>query len=64
MGEAWEGWYCCKCNEQVTEGEIQLSYLQFKRPLKGPRCPKCGAIFISEEMGRKLRGVEEQIEDK
>ena len=65
MGESWEeGWFCFKCNEKVTEGDVQLSYLGFKRPLKGPRCPKCGMVFISEETARKLRGVEEQIEDK
>lgn len=64
MGEAWEGWYCFPCNEKVTEGDVQLKYLEFKRALKGPRCPKCGAVFISEETARKLRSVEEQIEDK
>ncbi len=64
MGEAWEEWYCFKCNEKVTEGEVQFSYLQFKKPVKGTRCPKCGAVFVSEEMGRKLRSIEEQIEDK
>ncbi len=64
MGEAWEEWFCFKCQKKVLEGEVQLSYLQFTRSMKGPRCPECGAVFVSEEMARKLRNVEEQIEDK
>ena len=64
MGEEWEGWYCFKCNEKVEEGEVLFSYLQFKRPVKGPRCPRCGAVFAPEGLVRKLRSIEEQIEDK
>ncbi|HBE44464.1 MAG TPA: hypothetical protein DDW17_03170 [Deltaproteobacteria bacterium] len=64
MGKEWEGWYCFKCNEKIEEGGVLFSYLDFKRPIKGPRCPKCGAVFVSEEQGRKLRNIEEQIEDK
>jgi methionyl-tRNA synthetase len=64
MGEEWEGWYCCKCNERIIEGEVEFEYLTFKRSVDGPRCPKCGAIFVSEKLGLKLRNIEEMIEDK
>lgn len=64
MGEEWEGWYCFKCDEKIAEGEVEFSYLNFKRTVDGPRCPKCGATFVSEGMSRKLRNIEEQIEDK
>jgi len=62
--EEWEGWYCFKCNEKITEGEVEFSYLDFKRSVKGPRCPRCGTVFVSEEMAHKLRNIEEQLEDK
>lgn len=64
MAEAWEGWYCFKCKEPVAEQEVMFSYLGLRRPVKGPRCPKCSAVFVPEVMGQKLRGIEEQIEDK
>jgi methionyl-tRNA synthetase len=64
MVEPWEGWYCYRCKEQLTEGVVQFGYLGLSRPTKGPRCSKCGAVFVSEELGRKLRNIEEQIEDK
>ena len=64
MAESWQGWRCFKCKEELTEGTVQFSYLGLSRPTKGPRCPKCGAVFVSDELGRKLRNIEEQIEDK
>jgi methionyl-tRNA synthetase len=64
MAETWEGWYCFKCKERVSEESIQFTYLDFRRPVKGPRCPKCKQVFVDEELGRKLRNIEEQIEDK
>lgn len=64
MAESWEGWHCYACKERIAEGDVQLSYLQFRKPARGPRCPKCGAVFVSEELGKRLRKVEEQIEDK
>lgn len=62
--EEWEGWSCFKCNEKVTEGDVNFGYLGFRRTIKGPRCPKCGMVFVSEEKAGKLRNIEEQIEDK
>jgi methionyl-tRNA synthetase len=62
--EEWEGVYCVKCNERITEDDVEFSYLDFRRSVKGPRCPKCGIVFVSEGLGRKLRNIEEQIEDK
>lgn len=64
QAKEWEGWECFKCGESIAERDAFFSYLEFERSVKFPRCPKCGAVFISEEICKKLRTVEEQIEDK
>lgn len=61
-----KGRYICqKCNEKLVKTPVQLLYLHAGFPVELPACPKCGMIYISEElaMGRVLH-VEKSLEDK
>lgn len=60
-----EQWYCFKCKEAMLEENINLSYLEMTRPVKGLKCPKCGTAYLLED---KVEGVvrrgEEALETK
>lgn len=56
---------CTKCNIPLEQIETTLFYLDhtFKNPL--PRCPKCGQVYISEDLVKgKVSEVEMTLEDK
>jgi uncharacterized Zn finger protein len=56
---------CSKCNVELEMIETVLYYLEhtFKNAL--PRCPKCGQVYISEDLVKgKVSEVEMTLEDK
>ena len=56
---------CAACDVPLTMGKVEASYLGQRFPVELPRCPKCGFVYVSEELalGRMLK-VEQALEDK
>lgn len=60
-----EEWYCFKCKEKMVEADITMSYMDIIRFIKGLKCPKCNAAYLTEEtVVEVVRKGEEQIEAK
>ncbi|TEB04438.1 hypothetical protein Psch_04165 [Pelotomaculum schinkii] len=56
---------CGKCNMFLEDGKIDLTYQKQFIPVKLLRCPKCGQVYISEELVKgKMFEVEKALEDK
>ena len=57
---------CSKCNLPLELREISIDYLDYHFDNeKVPRCPKCGLIYISEELvNGKVTKLEILLEDK
>ena len=63
-GEA-EGWSCAKCGIPLEMGKVEVAYRGSKYPVALPRCPRCGLVFIPEELAMgKMAEVEKLLEDK
>lgn len=56
---------CLKCGVVMELGNVEVMYLNSKFPIQLPKCPKCGLVYIPEElvMGKMLE-VEKALEDK
>ena len=57
-------WYCFKCNEQMEDSGVLVSYLDFHRIIDLLRCPQCGIAFATAELAEQAREIEEMLEDK
>lgn len=56
---------CMKCGLELVPQKKALHYLGHKITQDFPACPKCGAVYIPEDVVReKMRSVEETMEDK
>ena len=56
---------CLKCNEYLIPTKTNLKYLGHKLSYELPCCPKCGKVFVSEEIAKgKMHEVETELEDK
>ncbi len=56
---------CTKCNLPLEEAEAAVEYLGYHIKEKIPRCPKCGQIYISEELVKsKVAMLETSLEEK
>ncbi|MEG2174768.1 MAG: hypothetical protein RR135_04710 [Oscillospiraceae bacterium] len=60
-----DGIMCCKCDCPLVMGTIVFGYMGFTFNRELPHCPKCGQVYISEDLvnGRML-DVEMELEDK
>ena len=58
-------WWCCACNVPLETGKVNVGYLGSRFPVDLLRCPKCGQVFIPEDLvlGKMLE-VEKLLEDK
>jgi hypothetical protein len=56
---------CAACNVPLQIGKVDASYLGQSFPVDLPRCPRCGFVFVTEELayGRMLK-VEQALEEK
>jgi hypothetical protein len=56
---------CAACDVALEIGRVEAAYLGQTFPVDLPRCPKCGFVYVSEELaaGRMLK-VEQALEDK
>ncbi|AQS58105.1 DVU_1557 family redox protein [Desulforamulus ferrireducens] len=56
---------CLKCGVKLAMGNVEVTYLNNKFPIQLPKCPKCGLVFIPEELATgKMLEVEKALEDK
>jgi rubredoxin len=58
-------WVCSRCELPLETGKVNVSYLGSMFPVDLYRCPRCGQVFIPEELaGGKMAEVEKLLEDK
>lgn len=59
------GLVCRRCQIPLEKREVKLSYMGNSFPVELPQCPKCGQVFIPEDLvlGKMLK-VEKALEDK
>ncbi len=56
---------CHKCNIELEEKPIALTYLGHDFNVKLPCCPNCGQVFISEELAAgRVAQLEADFEEK
>jgi Zn-finger nucleic acid-binding protein len=60
-----EGWLCAKCGVPLEMRKVEVGYMRSKYPVNLARCPRCGLVFIPEELALgKMAEVEKLLEDK
>ena len=56
---------CKKCNLPLMPGKVKFSYLGHEMVSEAPLCPKCGQVYLSEEIvNGRIRAIEGSLEDK
>lgn len=61
----YQGWSCAECGELLVPGKVDISYLGNSFPVELLKCPRCGLVFIPEELALgKMNEVEKALEDK
>lgn len=56
---------CNKCKVELKPERTFFNYLGHSFHTDVPKCPKCGQVFISEDLAKgKMAEVETQLEDK
>ena len=56
---------CHKCGIALVKGSATFSYLDNAFPVELPICPRCGFIYVPEELALgKVLAVERALEDK
>ena len=61
---ALEKWYCFRCNEEVVEADIAWTYLETVHIVRGLKCAKCGAVYLTEEQTKIILEAEGELEAK
>lgn len=65
MSDKTDALICCKCQVPLEMIKTSFNYLRHNFSAEVPKCPKCGQVFISEELVRsKVVPVEQLLEDK
>ena len=60
-----DGLYCFRCGETLVSDKVFMQYLTNTFPTQLLQCPKCGLIYIDEDMVmKKAVEVERTVEDK
>lgn len=60
-----ENWQCGKCGAALEATKVEVAYMGSKYPVELPRCPKCGIVFVPEQLALgKMVEVEKILEDK
>ena len=58
-------WLCAACGVLLTPAKVEVAYMGNQYPVDLPRCPRCGQVFVSEELALgKMAEVEKLLEDK
>lgn len=59
------GLQCAKCDVALETGKVNISYLGSMFPVDLLHCPRCGLVFIPEDLALgKMAEVEALLEDK
>ena len=54
-----------KCKVPLVKGKAKFMYLENGFPVEMPVCPKCGFVYVPEELALgKVLAVERALEDK
>ena len=54
-----------KCKVKLHKGKAKFMYLDNGFPVELPVCPKCGFVYVPEELALgKVLSVEKALEDK
>jgi hypothetical protein len=60
-----EVWSCVKCGIPLEMRKVEVAYRGSKYPVDLPRCPRCGLVFVPEDLALgKMAEVEKLLEDK
>ena len=60
-----EGWECAACGIPLEMAKVEVGYMGSKYPVNVPRCPRCGLVFVPEQLALgKMAEVEKLLEDK
>lgn len=60
-----EDWTCGKCGIALEAAKVEVAYMGSKYPVELPRCPRCGMVFIPEQLALgKMAQIEQLLEDK
>lgn len=58
-------WVCGKCAVPLEIRQVEVAYMGSKYPVDLPRCPRCGLVFIPEQLAMvTMAEVEQLLEDK
>ncbi|MFN8598042.1 MAG: hypothetical protein U0559_17900 [Anaerolineae bacterium] len=58
-------WLCGNCSIPLQTGQVDVAYMENAFPVDLLKCPKCGLVFVPEELALgKMVEVEKQLEDK
>jgi len=64
-GPELTGMVCVQCGLEMKPGKATLSYLGSSFPVELLKCPKCGIVFVPEDLATgKMDQVEKSLEDK
>jgi NAD-dependent SIR2 family protein deacetylase len=56
---------CHKCGLEMTPSKTVFNYMGFTFNTELPRCPKCGLLYIPEDIvNGKMDSVEMELEEK
>ena len=56
---------CHKCGVPLVKGDAVFGYLDNAFPVQLPVCPRCGFVYVPEELPMgKVLSVEKVLEDK
>ncbi len=60
-----EHWLCSSCDVPLESRTVEVAYMGSKYPVNLPRCPKCGIVFVPEDLALgKMSEIEKILEDK
>jgi len=59
-------WVCAQCDGQPLEkGSVKITYMGGMYTVELLRCPRCGMVFVPEELATgKMAEAEQALEDK
>lgn len=58
-------WICDPCKEELVLSKVKVAYLAGSFEVDLMKCPKCGNVFIGEDLATgKMLEVEKGLEDK
>lgn len=56
---------CMKCDRELVLSKIVFEYMGHTVAHEVPACPKCGKVYVSEELAEgRMSEVEQLLEDK